>query len=250
MTKHRKRRRTHARPRRRWKWTMVATAFVLLTGAQFMALHRLDQYLGPSNTPPPEDTSSKPQPPKQAPPAPADAVLSKYSSDKQYMAYTTADHQLIVEDASGTLNQIPVEGQVTYMEWLGSSGTLLYFVQGTYLTAYLLQAAAEKPVMIQQWYGGYRTVVATYFSPYLEYLYMELQNGQIDEVYKYDAVYGVIALPLPQVRIRDIQYDDKSDIMTLHDTAGNVWTYKNDKLYLNGGLYQAVTTTRTSSARR
>jgi hypothetical protein len=238
VTKHRKKSKPKQALGIRAKIAIWLCALVVLTCAQFAFLNRVNAYLGPSDTPStPPDVKSAQVPKVKKPPLPPDAVMHAYSSDNQELAYTTADHQLVVVDANGTQYQQSVTGDVTYLQWLGESGTLLYFVQNTYLDAYLLQSGQSKPVLIHEWFGTNRTVTNTYFSPYLEYLYIELRHGTWDEVYKFDAVSGVESLPLPEVQITSIQYDDKLDVMTLNDAVGNVWTYKNDKLYKNGLLY-------------
>lgn len=236
MKKHRKQVKPKKALRMRAKIGLWLGALLVLTCGQFAFLSRVNAYLGPSDTQNNSvDTATATKMKKPA--LPRDAVMHAYSSDSQELAYATADHRLVVADASGTQFQQSVTGDITYLEWLGDSGTLLYFVQNAYLDVYLLQSGQSKPVLIHEWVGHSRTVTKTYFSPYLEYLYIELRHGTWDEVYKYDAVSGVASLPLPEVKITSIQYDGKLDVMTLHDAAGNVWVYKNDRLYKNGLLY-------------
>lgn len=209
--------------------------FLIFTCVQFYSLHRMDVFFGSSalSSSKPMNASKtvvKPKPRPETVPVPADAKLYAYGPDKTEIAYTTSNQQLILANAKKIVYQQAV-GPVTKLQWLGDSGTLLYFTQNnTDLNAYLLQQNQQKPVLIDQWNGTNLAVKNIYFSPYLEYMYIELDQGGYDQVYKYDAVVGMRQLALGYIKIAHIQYNAKQDIMTITDSVGTVWHYKNDQL--------------------
>lgn len=222
---------------RGWRGGMsIAIASLLVfTGIQFYGLYQLDLYLSPSKiaTSMPKQHAAvkkKPTPEPQTVPLPTGVKLYAYGSGKTELAYVNADQQLVIKTAKSVLFQQAV-GDVTNLQWLSDSGTLLYFVQNTDLNAYLLQQSQKQPVLIGQFSGSNLTVKNVYFSPYLEYMYIELdEGGSYDAIYKYDAVIGMKQLPLGYVKIANIQYNAKQDIMTITDFTGTVWQYKNDQL--------------------
>lgn len=206
--------------------------FTLFTLFQLVTLHEIDQFLQPPVSPAVEGSAPKKQETLTLmPPKNAEQVM--YSLDKQYMAYTTKD-TLTIAGKEGTIFQQTV-GPVSYMQWLGNTNTLLYFVQGSYLDAYLLPLKESKPYLIHEWLGYQRTVVNTFFSPYMEYLYIELKNGPVNEIYKYNAVSGIRQIPLGDIQISRIDYDELSDTMNITTSSGGVWRYMNDRLYRPDG---------------
>ncbi len=216
--------------KRRWLFLLV---WSLLTLVQFCVLYGIDEFLRPPSltavaSPAEQDLAA------DKPEVPANAVRTVYSGDNQYAAYTTADDELVIVGKTGETFREKV-GEITYMEWLGVSNSLVYFTSGNHLTGYLLHPNASKPVKIYTWYGTRREVARTYFSPYLEFLYIEMRNGTKTEVYKFDAVYGISQLPLGDLKIEHIDYDDKADIMTFTTPEGKVWRYENDRLYRPDG---------------
>ncbi|GIM46423.1 hypothetical protein DNHGIG_19720 [Collibacillus ludicampi] len=205
----------------------------MFTLIQLVTLHEIDKFLQPPISPVMErNTTTKEQETVTVmPPNNAEQVM--YSQDKQYMAYTTKD-TLTIAGKGGTIFQQTV-GQVSYLKWLGNTNTLLYFVQGSYLDAYLLPLHEAKPYLIYEWFGDHRTVENTFFSPYMEYLYIEMKNGSMNEIYKYDAVSGIRQLPLGDIQISRIDYDELSDTMNITSSFGGVWRYMNDRLYRPDG---------------
>ncbi|MGZ4033136.1 MAG: hypothetical protein ACXVP2_13345, partial [Tumebacillaceae bacterium] len=218
---------------------------VLLTLAQWGGFYGINRYLEPSTSVATTAQASGVSAQAEEAPAvtaPADAVSQSLSYDKQHVAYTTSDGKLVILDKSGKTFEKELNGDVMYMEWLGHSNTLLYGVQGTYLDAWLLPAQGNEPVLIHEWWGKERKVTKTYFSSYMEFLYLEVENeqNQTTEVYKYDALGGISQLPLENVKIDSIDYDEKTDIMKLTQTNGGVWRYEKDRLYRPDGseVYQ------------
>ncbi|GIM46525.1 hypothetical protein DNHGIG_20740 [Collibacillus ludicampi] len=209
-------------------WTGVFTLFTLF---QLVTLHKIDKFLQPPVSSMEGSTQKEQEIVTLMPPKNAEQVM--YSQDKQYMAYTTKD-TLTIAGKEGTIFQRTV-GQVSYMQWLGNTNTLLYFVQGSYLDAYLLPLNEAKSYLIHEWIGNQRKVVNTFFSPYMEYLYIELKNGSVYEVYKYDAVSGIRQLPLGDIQISRIDYDELSDQMNITSSFGGVWRYMSDRLYRPDG---------------
>ncbi len=218
-----------------WKkpWGLVSLFFGL-TLIQFVVLFGIDQFLRSPSLSAVAAVSSGKEPAENKPEVPADAIRYEYSPDNQYAAYTTSDDELVIVNGPGECFHEQV-GKVTYLHWLGQSNALVYFVGGSHVTGYLLHVDGSKPTKIYSWYGSKREVVNTYFSPYLEFLYIEMRNGERSEVYKFDAVDGISQLPLGDIRIEHIDYDDKSDIMRLTTSNGDVWRYEEDRLYRPDG---------------
>lgn len=164
---------------------------------------------------------------------PGSAVLSALTEDQRHVAYTTADNRLQIEDKTGLIFDQDV-GNVTFMKWLEPSDTLLYFVKGqSTLTGYLIRADANsevKPVEVHQWSSKQREVETVYFSPYLEFVYIEMNNGSYDEVYKYKASTGIHRLSLPNVVIDHIDYNPTEDKLVITTDKGKVWTYEGDRV--------------------
>lgn len=220
--------------------------FVLFSAAQFFLLHQVDIYLqSPSITAieaASQQAGTTPDiKPVETISVPADAVTYALSADKQHVAYTTNQNELIVLGKDGS-KSYPTVGHVIYIQWLGSSDSILYFVQGSYLDANILQLNDTKPLLINEWWGSQRKIENSFFSPYMELLYIELQNGANTEMYKYDAVNGIHQLPLPNLRITQVEYDEMSDVMKLTDSSGQVWRYQNSRLYRPDGtsIYQSA----------
>lgn len=219
----------------RRKTTIWAGVFTLFTFAQLTSLYGLDKFFQSPSLPvsaaeQPEDNQEKPVK------IPEEAQQFAFSKDRQHIAYTTKDQQLMIDGKEGVIFHQKT-GPVSYMQWLGNTNTLLFFVQGSYLDAYLLQLNASKPLLIHEWYGNQREVKNTYFSPYLEYLYIEMNNktSSSDEIYKYEAVNGMIQLPLGKMQITHIDYDELSDVMYITNAKGDVWRYAEDRLYRPDG---------------
>jgi hypothetical protein len=208
--------------------------FAVIFLAQMGTLYGLDRFLASPSTSAiasAKAAGNGEEPPIQVPP---EAVNYALSADKQEIAYTTNDQKLIIATKQGIAFQDEV-GNVTHMEWLGESDTLCYFVQGSSLTAYLIQSNQTEPVLIHKWRGREREVVNTYFSPYMEFLYIELKDGPYNEIYKYDAVGGVTQLPLGDIKIDHIDYDSQTDILLVTSDQGETWRYENGKLYRPDG---------------
>ncbi|MFM1655096.1 hypothetical protein ACI7RC_23825 [Brevibacillus sp. B_LB10_24] len=161
---------------------------------------------------------------------PADAAQVTFNPDRRFAAYISADGELVLLDSEGEKYRDKV-GNVTFLQWLGDTDTLFYLTQGSNLSGYLLRIHSPVPTRIHTWTGHRREIINTYFSPYLEFLYMEFRKGDVTEVYKYDAVDGISRLPLGDVRIDHIEYDDKLDVMKLTTDSGEVWRYEHDRLY-------------------
>lgn len=229
MTEQKRRDRSFWKKPRGW-----VTILVGFTCVQMLVLFGIDQFL---RSPSLEAIASAKQGQESAferPEVPADAISSEFSADNQYAAYTNADNELVILKGTEEAFRKKV-GEVTYMKWLGETNSLVYFVGGNHLTGYLLHVDGSKPTKIHSWSGSKREVVNTYFSPYMEFLYIELRNGEKSEVYKFDAVDGISQLPLGDIQILDIQYDDKKDIMMLTTQKGEVWRYEEDRLYRPDG---------------
>lgn len=222
------------RTRSFWKKPWGWVAFLVgLTCLQLLVLFGADQFLKPPSI----EALASVDPDQHKlirPKVPEDAVQTVYSGDNLYAAYTTADEELVIVKGHEETFRESV-GEVKYMEWLGESNALAYFVGGDHLIGYLLHANGTEPTQIYTWYGNTREVVKTYFSPYMEFLYIEIRNGERTEVYKFDAVDGISQLPLGDVKVQDIQYDDKTDIMKLTTPEGAVWRYEEDRLYRPDG---------------
>lgn len=218
-----------------WKKRRVwAGLMAILTCIQMVVLYGIDQFLRSPSLTAAAAINTAQQPEVSKPDVPVDATRSVYSPDNQYAAYTTKENELVIIDSEGERFRDRV-GEITYFEWLGTSNTLVYFVRGNNLTGYLLHVNQPKPTQMYRWFGTKREVINTYFSPYMEFLYIELRNGSRTEVYKYDAVDGINQLPLGDVQIGHIHYDDKSDIMTLTTASGEEWRYERDRLYRPDG---------------
>ncbi|HJV44493.1 MAG TPA: hypothetical protein VJ824_02075 [Bacillota bacterium] len=161
--------------------------------------------------------------------APADADQFRISDDKKVVAYTK-DKELFIANKDGVMYQKKV-GRVTYFQWLGKSNSLLYFIQDSNLTGYIIQASTLKPHELESWKGTDRKIKQAYFNPYMEFLYFETERGKVDEIYKYDAVNGIYKFPFPDIKIDRINFDEKTDTMEIYDTTGKRWDYKNGQLY-------------------
>ncbi|WP_026074126.1 hypothetical protein [Brevibacillus massiliensis] len=203
-------------------------ALAVVTSAQLAGLYGIDQFLRvpalPAAAKTPEIKTVK------VSAIPADAALVSFNPDRRFAAYVSADGELVLLDSEGEKFREKV-GHVTFLQWLGDTDTLFYLTQGSNLSGYLLRIHAPEPTRIHTWTGHRREIVNTYFSPYLEFLYMEFRKGNITEVYKYDAVDGISRLPLGDAWIEHIDYDDKLDVMKLTTDSGEVWRYEHDHLY-------------------
>lgn len=219
----------------RSKWFSIKRwifLFVSLTIVQFGSLYGVDRFLQPPSLQ--HSTTSQPSSSQSADEtvvAPYNAVQSVATEDKRHIAYTTNDDRLFVEGKEG-ISFAENVGKVVFMQWLGRSNTLVYFVQDTSLKGYLLRLNSSEPVEVHQWLGTNREVKNIYFSPYLEFFYIEMKNSQTDgsEVYKYKASGGIKKLPLGGLEIEHMDYDPKADIMTMTTKYGEKWMYKNDRL--------------------
>ncbi|BAU27256.1 hypothetical protein DFP93_11353 [Aneurinibacillus soli] len=217
------------------KWGI---AFVVLSVLQFGSMYGIDLFLKPPSL---EAAMKKAggavaataTPVESRVSVPGTAVLSALTEDQRHVAYTTADNRLQIEDKTGIIFDQDV-GDVTFMKWLEPSDTLIYFVKGkSTLTGYLIRAGANsemKPVEVHQWSSKQREVEAVYFSPYLEFVYIEMNNGSYDEVYKYKASTGIHRLSLGNVVIDHIDYNPTEDKLVMTTDTGKVWTYEGDRL--------------------
>ncbi|WCN38775.1 hypothetical protein [Aneurinibacillus uraniidurans] len=213
-------------------------AFVVLSVLQFGSMYGIDLFLKPPSLEAAMKkaggaVSATATPAESRVSVPGSAVLSALTEDQRHVAYTTADNRLQIEDKTGLLFDQDV-GDVTFMKWLEPSDTLIYFVKGkSTLTGYLIRAGANsevKPVEIHQWSSKQREVEAVYFSPYLEFVYIEMNNGSYDEVYKYKASTGIHRLSLANVVIDHIDYNPTEDKLVITTDKGKVWTYEGDRL--------------------
>lgn len=215
------------------KW---GTAFLILSALQFGTMYGLDRFLKPPSL---EAAVKKSAVPAVATPveaqvsAPPSAVLSALTEDRKHVAYTAEDGRLQIEDKTGLVFDEEV-GDVTFMKWLEPSDTLLYFVKGkSTLTGYLIRADAAsnvEPVEVHEWSAKKREVEAVYFSPYLEFFYIEMKNDSYDEIYKYKASTGIHRLPLEPIVIDHIDYNPTTDVMVITTNKGKIWKYENDRL--------------------
>lgn len=165
---------------------------------------------------------------------PAEALEYVKNPSSLLIAYTTSEDELVIADENGPVFQEEV-GKVSYLTWLGNSNTLFYAVQGKSLQAYLLPHHTLKPVFLKKWTGDERVVVETHFSPYLEILYVHIKNGKNSEIYRYLATQGMNKVPLPNLSIERITYDDKTDVHLFTDEKGETWRYENQHLYKPDG---------------
>ncbi|NGQ96735.1 hypothetical protein G3578_16340 [Brevibacillus sp. SYP-B805] len=212
----------------------VVVLWGVITFLQVAVLFGVDQFLRPPSLTQGDDAGFAQAAGASRPDVPAGAVRYTYSPDNQYAAYTTAGNELVIVGTAGEIFRDTV-GRVTYFQWLGESHSLVYFIGGRNLSGYIFHVNAPKPTHMYTWYGSGREVEHIYFSPYLEFLYLEMRNGERSEVYKYDAVDGITRLPLGDVRLTSIDYDDKRDVMTLRTAEGEVWRYERDRLYRPDG---------------
>ncbi|WCK55576.1 hypothetical protein PP175_06425 [Aneurinibacillus sp. Ricciae_BoGa-3] len=212
--------------------------FIVLSVIQFGTLFGVDRFLKPPSlqavakkTPQPLDVPAQ----KDAMAPPFNAVKSALTDDKRYVAYTTSDDRLFIENKQQGISFNQIVGKVAYMQWLGRSNTLLYFVQDSSLKGYLLQPGGKDPVEVYEWLGTKREVKNIYFSPYLEFFYIEMRHDQTSEVYKYKASGGITKLPLGYIDIDHIEYDPKADVLFISTVSGETFKYRNDKLYQADG---------------
>jgi hypothetical protein len=218
--------------------------FIVLSVIQFGTLFGVDRFLkAPSLQAIAKNTNAQPADvPVQtdAVAAPFNAVKSALTDDKRHVAYTTSDDRLFIESKAQGISFNQIVGKVVYMQWLGRSSTLLYFVQDSSLRGYLLQPGGKDPVEVHEWLGTKREIKNIYFSPYLEFFYIEMRHNQTSEVYKYKASGGITKLPLGYIEIDHIEYDPKADVLYITTVGGETFKYKNDKLYQADGtrVYQ------------
>jgi len=225
----------------RVKTKVLASTFIVFSVAQLGALYSFDRFLRPPRLPAQSTASSSTGNVVPTIAIPQDTLRSVISFDRQHIAYVTKNNRLVLAGPDG-INFDQSVGTVVYMQWLSGENTLLYFVQGSYLDARLLQFNKSNPTLVH-WYGDRRQVVKTFFSPYLELLYIELQNGSATEVYKYDAVGGMSQLPLGNVSMVHIDYNATTDEMDLTSSYGGVWRYVHGHLYRPDGsrVFQITT---------
>lgn len=147
--------------------------------------------------------------------------------------------ELIIQDNSGIVLR-EVEGKVKHMEWLGESDTLLYMLEkGDKQELYLFQLQHKEPHFVYKWPNKEQhKIVKVFFSPYLEYFYLQMKNGKDTELYKYTFSTGLTMLPTENINIAKVTYNDKKDIVFILDQKGEEWEYKNGGLWdKNGRLY-------------
>ncbi|UOF90638.1 hypothetical protein LSG31_22755 [Fodinisporobacter ferrooxydans] len=160
---------------------------------------------------------------------PDQAVDPLISPDRQHIAYSTDQHQLLVDGLNGTVFHTTV-GRIVFKKWLDDS-TLLYFDQRGNLACYILQLQGSKSVLVDTWPTTKWIVADAFFSPYIELLYIELTDSQgYAHIYRYDAVVGTTELPFGSIRVDHVEYDPVTDTMKVFDALGRVWTYKNNRI--------------------
>lgn len=215
--------------KRKKNWLLTLLIFAIL---QFGFLFALDRFLQPPDL---TDVASYVEETPKITSAPAEAIYYLISEDGEEIAYTTANNELVIADATNGEIYREVVGNVTYLHWLGSSSALLYMVEKTYSQQlYLLQTINIRtalqqeeedtnhrtgPKLLRSWNGKQRTIENVYFSPYVEFFNLHVKNGNRDELYKYKANTGLYQIPI-SFKIQSISYDDRSDVMTITTVDG------------------------------
>jgi hypothetical protein len=217
-----------------------AAAILAVTSIQLVVLQQLNAFLKPPQMQTAKAAGSSvqtlaPGTVEKEVSVPKDAVRYLMTPDRKGIAYikhlpNSQKLELVVEDSEGVISRQSVD-KVTHMEWLGKSTTLLYMVdKGSKQELYLLQMQHKEPLLIDEWSGKTRTVKKVFFSPYLEFFYIQMENGSKTEIYKYSYSTGLTELPVQDIRIDHVSYDEKLDILYITDLSGEHWQYK------NGGL--------------
>ncbi|WP_047155148.1 hypothetical protein [Aneurinibacillus tyrosinisolvens] len=236
---------------RKRKSLFIWTAAVLaVTSSQLVILQQLNAFLKP----PQMQTVKAAGAPVQTPAPgteekevsiPKDAVRYIITPDRKGIAYikhlpNSQKLELVVENGKGVISRQSVD-KVTHMEWLGESNTLLYMVdKGGKQELYLLQMQHKEPLLIDEWAGKTRTIKTVFFSPYLEFFYIQVRNGSKTEIYKYTYSTGLTELPVQDIRIDHVSYDEKLDILYIANLSGEHWQYKNGGLRDKNGKLVAA----------
>ncbi|WP_047153100.1 hypothetical protein [Aneurinibacillus tyrosinisolvens] len=163
---------------------------------------------------------------------PEDAVQYAIAPNTSRIAYVTRDNEkkLTIKDNKET-DSLEETGNITFMKWLGQSNALLYMVEKRHmLVMNLLQVHHGEPVPIHEFPDNNWKVEDVFFSPYLEFFYVHMKKEDRDEVYKYTASKGLEKVPLRNMQISAITYDEKNDILYIQNKKGRMWEYKDGKL--------------------
>ncbi|WCK55034.1 hypothetical protein PP175_03295 [Aneurinibacillus sp. Ricciae_BoGa-3] len=229
----------------KYKKVMIwAGSIIGASALQFLVLQQIDSFLKPpaferanAQTVTAGDALS------QTVQIPKGVTHYVFTPNHKAVAYITSppnshEEALVIKDAKGILYQETIKGNI-YMEWLGQSNTLVYMVErNNGQEMYLFQAQHKEPQLIYNWPGVDRKVMKIFFSPYLEFFYVEMRDGQNIELYKYTFSTGLNPLPVQDIKISQLSYDDKKDIVYITDQNHEKWVYKDGALYdKNGQIY-------------
>jgi hypothetical protein len=223
------------RTKKKWKVLLWVTMFTILTSVQLGALYQLDRFLKPPSLEKKQATTAFAAEAGTGGKVsvPDDAIYSAVTPDNLHAAYVTSenDNTLFIENKDGT-DSIEETGSINYLKWLGNSNTLLYMVEKRHSEElHLLQLHHEEPVLVHEWSDKDLKVQDVFFSPYLEFFYVHMKNGEKDEVYKYKASSGLEKISTRGVEIAAIDYDEKNDILYITNPKGKMWEYKDGSFH-------------------
>jgi hypothetical protein len=215
-----------------------SSAMLGITVIQLVGLHQLDDLLKPPDLQTDDvahaqtKVAAAPVASKKPIDVPGEAIQYVLTPDRNVIAYTTRssngkNEELIIKDNSGILLRQD-KGKITHMEWLGESNTLLYMLETKKgQEMYLFQLQHKEPHFIYKWENSDRKITKVFFSPYLEFFYVQMRNSNDVELYKYTFSTGLNLLPMKDIKIGRITYDNKQDIIYILDQSGEQWTYQN-----------------------
>jgi hypothetical protein len=213
-------------------WLLGAAVLVF---SQLGVLYQLDQFLKPPSL---ERTIASARPATGAEEdsrisVPEDAVQYAIAPNIPRIAYVIRDNEskLMITDNKET-DSLEETGNITFMKWLGQSNALLYMVEKRHMQVMnLLQVHHDEPVAIHEFSDKNWKVEDVFFSPYLEFFYVHMKKEEQDEVYKYTASKGLEKVPLRNMQISAITYDEKNDILYVQSKKGKMWEYKDGALH-------------------
>jgi hypothetical protein len=223
----------------RKKWLMWITAVLAITIIQLVSLQQLNAFLkSPSfqkqnaaSTGGNADAASM----VREVSIPKDADHYVITSDRKGIAYTkrlpdSQKIEFVIENEQGVVFRQSVDN-VAHMEWLGESNTLLYMLdKENTQEMYLFQMQHKEPLPVGEWDGKTRNIKTVFFSPYLESFYIQMNSENNDEIYKYKYSTGLTELPVKDLAIDHVSYDEKQDILYMTNLIGEQWQYRNGKL--------------------
>lgn len=234
------------------KVSFWSTAILSVTLIQLIGFQKLDEFLQPPDFKKENVAHAQTKiaaaslsdtTPKKIP-VPKGALRYVFTPEYTAIAYikqfVPGKEELIIQDNSGIVLR-EVKGKVKHMEWLGESNTLLYMLEkGDKQELYLFQLQHKEPHFVYKWPNKEFKITKVFFSPYLEYFYLQVRNEENTELYKYTFSTGLTVLPTEDIKIARVTYDDKKDIVFILDQKGEEWEYKNGGLWdKNGKLYAA-----------